>query len=71
MTVPYERTMALLRTRDLLIELATGADSGLEPTTLSRRAAALLKHYPQSIHVERSASALPDIWAAPNSKWNA
>jgi hypothetical protein len=44
MTMTYERTQALLRTRQLPQELADGAR--LEPDLLRRRAAALLRHYP-------------------------
>jgi hypothetical protein len=67
MTIPYERTQALLRTRQLLQELADGMH--IEPDLLQRRAAALLKHYPDASHVAVSARFLPETWADPQAKW--
>ncbi|CAG9187465.1 BPSL0761 family protein [Cupriavidus pinatubonensis] len=67
MTMPYERTQALLMTRELLKELADGAS--IEPDLLQRRAAALLKHFPDASHVALSARLLPDTWADPQAKW--
>ena len=67
MTVPYERTQAVLRTLELLKELAAGAP--IDADTLRRRAAALLKHYPAPVDLDLSAAALPGIWAALSAKW--
>jgi hypothetical protein len=47
MTTPFERTQALLRTRDLLKALATGED--IASDTLRRRAESLLKHFPRKL----------------------
>jgi hypothetical protein len=67
MTIPYERTQAILRTRQLLQDLADG--TRVEPDLLQRRAAALLKHYRDVSHVALSARLLPDTWADPQAKW--
>jgi hypothetical protein len=67
MTVPYERIQAVLRTLELLKELAAGAL--IDADTLRRRAAALLKHYPAPVDLDLSAAALPGIWAALRVKW--
>jgi hypothetical protein len=67
MTTPFERTQALVRTRDLLEELAAGEE--IAPDTLRRRAAALLRHYPAPVDLDLSAAALPGIWAAFSAKW--
>jgi hypothetical protein len=62
MTIPYERSMAILRTRNLLTELAY-ADNRRDEETLRRYARSLLKHYPDAQHMKLSASRLPEIWA--------
>jgi hypothetical protein len=62
-TIPYERTQALLMTRQLLRELADGAH--IEPDVLQRRAVALLRHYPDALHVALSSEHLPGVWADP------
>jgi hypothetical protein len=67
MTMTYERTQALLRTRQLPQELADGAR--IEPDLLRRRAAALLRHYPDASHVVVSARLVPALWADPQAKW--
>jgi hypothetical protein len=67
LTPPYERTQALLRTRELLKELAVGEDIAAD--TLRRRAESLLKHFPAPVDVDLSAAALPGIWAALGAKW--
>lgn len=67
MTVPYERTQAVLRTRDLLEELSAGEQ--IDTDTLRRRASSLLKHFPEPIDIQVSAAYLPTVWAALDAKW--
>jgi hypothetical protein len=67
MTIPYERTRAVLRTRELLKKLAAGEN--LDADTLQRFAASLLKHFPDEHHLVLSARALPDTWSAPDATW--
>ncbi|CAB3755461.1 BPSL0761 family protein [Paraburkholderia humisilvae] len=61
MTIPYERSMAVLRARNLLTELAY-ADNRRDEETLRRYARSLLKHYPDAQHMKLSVSRLPEIW---------
>ncbi|HKR40308.1 MAG TPA: BPSL0761 family protein [Paraburkholderia sp.] len=68
MTIPYERTRAVLQTRDLLKELAIGHGS-VYPDTLRRRAEALLRHFPEPFHIDISAAASPSIWAPSDAHW--
>jgi hypothetical protein len=58
MTIPFERTRAILRTHELLKRLAAGEE--MDADTLRHAAAALLRHYPDAYHLEVSAHALPD-----------
>lgn len=66
MTIPYERTLSVLRTRDLLLELAYAA-STRNKRTLRDPARSLLKHYPDEYHLKVSARQAPDIWGDPES----
>jgi len=68
MTVPYERTRAVLQTRELLKELAIGRGP-VHTDTLRRRAEALLRHFPEPFHIDVSAAAVPTIWAASDARW--
>ncbi|SIT39476.1 conserved hypothetical protein [Paraburkholderia piptadeniae] len=69
MTVPYERTQAVLRTRELLKELAFGESDNVD--ALRRRAKALLKHFPVAADMDASAAALPAVWAPSFTKGRA
>ena len=51
MTMPNERTRALIQTRDLLVELAQ--DSALSES-IRRQARRLLRHYPNSNEILRA-----------------
>lgn len=67
MTMPYERTKAVIETRELLQILAAGGDitkGGLVQTKALR----LLRHYPLDIDLDVSAAALPGIWGAPKHR---
>ena len=68
MTIPYERTQAVLRTRDLLRRLAAG--EVMDPETLQHHAASLLKHFPDAHHLVVSSHASPGTWAHPDAKWH-
>ncbi|WP_338019381.1 BPSL0761 family protein [Paraburkholderia tagetis] len=70
MTVPYERTLAVLHTRELLKELAYGESDNVDDG-LRRRAAALLKHFPVAADMDASAAALPAVWARSFAKGRA
>ncbi|SED62498.1 hypothetical protein SAMN05216205_5747 [Pseudomonas mohnii] len=51
MTMPSERTRALIQTRDLLVELAQ--DPGLSES-IRRQARQLLRHYPHANEILRA-----------------
>jgi hypothetical protein len=51
MTMPSERTRALIQTRDLLVELAE--DSALS-ASIRRQARQLLRHYPNANEILRA-----------------
>jgi len=51
MTLPFERTRAVLNTRAWLLELLV-VPGPLPKTEIRRRAAALLKHYPTAGDME-------------------
>lgn len=65
MTVPKERTEAVLRTRRFLLELAdTKATPGI-PLRVRQRAMSLLKHLPTGGELALAAKALPDVFGEP------
>lgn len=68
MTVPDERTRAVLRARDLLTELAT-APHDVKLDVLRERARTLLRHYPDLVHLRLSAAMASGIWGDPDAKW--
>ena len=57
MTVQINRYLALVRTRDFLRELSHSNDE------VTRRAASLLKHYPNSTELRALAEACPALLA--------
>jgi hypothetical protein len=64
MTTPYERTQAVLDTREYLQLLASANEITIDGLVQSV-ALGLLRHYPLDIDLDVSASASPGIWAAP------
>lgn len=64
MTMPYERTKAVIATRELLQLLASSDDvvSGIDIRAIAVR---LLRHYPLDVDLDISAAALPGVWAPP------
>jgi len=64
MTTPNERTFALLKGQQLLIELSERAVDS-KSGTLALRAAGILRHFPEMCDIEISARALPLIWGEP------
>lgn len=64
MTMPYERTRAVVETRKFLQTLAS-ADEVTVRGLVQSVAICLLRHYPLDIDLENSAAALPEVWAVP------
>ncbi|MES1264336.1 MAG: BPSL0761 family protein [Variovorax sp.] len=65
MTVPEERTEAVLRTRQFLLELADAKVTPRIPLRVRQRAISLLKHLPTGGDLALAAKARPDIFAVP------
>lgn len=63
MTMPDERTRAVLWTRQFLVEIQR--DDSL-PALLRRRAETMLRHFPSAGDIELTAVAMPDWWASPS-----
>lgn len=64
MTIPIERTMAVLAAERLLVELAGGQIKRVPPT-LRARARSVLRHFPSRFDLYEMAYTLPDRWAKP------
>ena len=65
MTMPDERTRAVLDTRDFLERLAGAELADESPQTLVAWAKALLRHYPEDTHIRLASKALPAYWSSP------
>lgn len=61
MTMPDERSQAVLSARKLLNDLAH-ATGHLTTDAFRRRAHTVLRHFPDEHHIAVSAVALPHIW---------
>lgn len=66
MTTPYERTRAMLHTREFLEELQSIQKWPHLPDTLRQRAKALARHYPESWHVHQLHVHLPAFYDSPD-----
>lgn len=66
MTSPAERTKAVIDTRDLLEILAVAKDVTI-PGLVQSVATCLLQHFPNSIDLQLSACAAPELWAPPST----
>lgn len=64
MTTPYERTKAVVDTRELL-EMLASADKITIGGLVQSVAIGLLRHYPLDIDLDVPAAALPGVWAPP------
>lgn len=64
MTMPDERTKAVVETRDFLQTLAS-ADEVRIPGLVQSVASGLLRHYPLDVDLAVSALALPGVWGPP------
>jgi hypothetical protein len=64
MTMPYERTKAVIDVREFL-EMLASADEITIDGLVQSVAIGLLRHYPLNIDLDVSAAALPGVWAPP------
>jgi hypothetical protein len=65
MTMPYERTRAVVQAREFLEELMRSADV---PESVRKEAHRLLRHYPSDSDLSLTALALPNWWANPGEE---
>lgn len=64
MTMPHERTKAVIETRGLL-QLLASPDGVASRIDICAIAVQLLRHYPLDVDLDISAAALPGVWAPP------
>jgi hypothetical protein len=62
MTIPFERTRALLQTRELLRQLKSPSETRRIPRWLREQAKALATHFPTYADVEQAHQALPELY---------
>jgi hypothetical protein len=62
MTMPSERTKAVIETRELL-QLLASSDGSTMPSRIHDLARQLLRHFPLDVDLDVSAAALPNVWA--------
>ncbi len=61
MTTPYERTRALVQTKDFLLRLSSLGDD-VVPLVIAVEAETLLRHYPELAQIELAHQALPQFF---------
>jgi len=61
MTLPHERFRAVMEVERFLMALVDPSVTPRVPSTVRRRAALLLRHYPTLFDIERMADVAPDI----------
>jgi len=66
MTMPFERTQSVVRTRIFLRKLLDAKQSPRVPSHIRREAQALLRHYPENVDLHLLARHVPDWWSAPD-----
>lgn len=66
MTMPYERTSAVLQTRKFLNELAYSKKTNI-PQEIASEAHRLLRHYPDEADMRLTSLAIVNIWQMPKS----
>lgn len=61
MTMPYERTKAVIETHELT-QLLARPDGSAVPSRIQDLAHQLLRHFPPDVDIDVSAAALPGVW---------
>ncbi len=69
MTIPYERTETVRRTRRLLQQLTDPRLTPRVPRAIRDEAITLLRHYPDDMDLYWTAEALPARWAKPGERF--
>ena len=63
MTLPIERTNAVLAAEDFLVDLLSSSKTPRVPHAIRVRAFQLLRHYPSLTDINQAARKAPDIFA--------
>ena len=63
MTMPYERTRAVLWAEEFLKMLAFDGKSRSDKTWIKETAKVLLRHYPNENELNQTAEKAPELWA--------
>ena len=64
MTMPYERTRAMIETKTFLQDLLSSSTTPRVPKSVREMARTLLRHYPSHADIQMAHKALPD-WFGP------
>jgi hypothetical protein len=67
MTMPYERTRAVLETREFLRALTNPRRTPDVPEAVRQHAVMLLRHYPNANDMDLVHSAIPNWFGPPSS----
>jgi hypothetical protein len=65
MTTPNERTLAVLKTRQLLVDLTNPSRTPDVPEIVHQRAETLLRYYPEVADMATAHNACPHWFSAP------
>lgn len=68
MTLPFERSRALVNTREFLRSLLDPRKTPRVPMAVRQQAASCLRHYPWDLDIEAAAEELPDVFGPINSE---
>lgn len=64
MTMPDERSRAVLQTKEFLLELQNATKSPGVPEHVRKEAHRLLRHYPSAWHLDLAHRGAPDWWGS-------
>ena len=65
MTIPSERTRAVIGTREFMLDLIAPAKTPKVPRAIRNRALRCLRHYPSGFDMARTSEQAPFIWGPP------
>ena len=65
MTIPVERTRAVIQTREFLLDLIHPSRTPKVPRAVRERAARCLRHYPGTYELDRMHKLAPESWGRP------
>lgn len=65
MTMPCERTNAVKRARDFLLDLLDPKKTPRVPREIRQQAASVLRHYPGTYDLHRASQVLPLLFGPP------